>query len=375
MKKLLSLLISVILVFSVCAPACSAADDVSPMPDYTAPIKNIRAIKNFLYTVTGDEKFLPQYMTLILDDTMTEIAENISEKSGIDFCDILTRIPSTNGAAEFVGRLFCRDTDAFIAELNADAADLRANGEIMKSVIERFFAVWLGKVTVCEAICVPVEGQPELLQLTGAITYADGSDDYMRSDVFYNTETKTFTDKDGGAALLGYYLDVENGVVYTGNDVWQRNFGFCLFYDHLAYCTHQMDYVTTRIKFGYADMDWMIQLWKGRYFICNGGEIGIYNRPEHRIGTFYNCVTDDEMLYSDMEILHGGESILYRDRNLTWWNTGFRLSGVTYDPASLTMKSTITMKDEEMLTAFTDALAKKKDIAFTVDGLDVSFVW
>ena len=41
----------------------------------------------------------------------------------------------------------------------------------------------------------------------------------------------TFVGPDGSPALFGYYLNLSDGVIYTGIDVWQREMGFNIFYD------------------------------------------------------------------------------------------------------------------------------------------------
>ena len=53
---------------------------------------------------------------------------------------------------------------------------------------------------------------------------------------------------------------------------WQYNFGFGKIYDFVSpYLLLEYDYV--RVFFEYEGKDWMIQMWKGNYFISNGGEV------------------------------------------------------------------------------------------------------
>ena len=103
----------------------------------------------------------------------------------------------------------------------------------------------------------------------------------------------------------------------------------------------------------------MIQVWKGTYFyVTNGAEIGIYNRvPGEEMGTFYNCANDEQMMEMQMKLSYGDKVLINTKPQVHWWLTGFHLSGVVYEPASLTMEYSIKFPNATMMKAFTDSNA------------------
>ena len=352
------------------------AADGTDMPDYLAPIRFIRNIKKFLYDITGWKVFQVETFNLTVDDNIQAINDRLFDQSGINFEDAYTNVIQTNQYAELINKIFQIDTVALQTKMNEEAAQLMEEGHPIKSVIKRFASVWMGVIDTAYARLEPVEGHPELLRLMCEIVYKDGRTDALRSDIYYNIETNTFTNLDGDAALLGYLLDVEDGYLFTGRNIWQRKFGFSPVYDFITYITpYFMQYTTRRLKFDYAGEEWMIQLWKGRYFITNGGEVGIYTRPEGTLGSFYQCASDEDCLDMTLDITRGDLEILHMPMQHNWWISGYAFDDTTYEAESLRMVSTVTMKDEEMLRAFTEALDAQPDIAYTVNGLDVTFVW
>ena len=117
-------------------------------------------------------------------------------------------------------------------------------------------------------------------------------------------------------------------------------------------------------------------MWKGRYAIANGGELGIYTRPEEKEGSFYDCGADEDMLVMSVEVYHGDELLFKHGPMLHWWVTGFAINDTAYLPESLTLFATIEMRDEEMLEAASEAFETKKGIIdYEVEGLTISFVW
>ncbi len=352
------------------------AEGGSDMPDYTAPIKFIRNIKKFLYDITGWSIFKVETFNLTVDDNIQAINDRLNEQSGINYEDAYTNVIQTNQYSALINKLFHIDTVALQTKMNEEAARLMADGHPVRSVITRFTSVWMGVIDTAYARLEPVEGRPELLRLMCEIVYKDGRTDALRSDIYYNIETNTFTNLEGDAALLGYLLDVEEGYLFTGRNIWQRKFGFSPIYDFISYVTpYFMQYTTRRLKFDYAGKEWMIQLWKGRYFITNGGEVGIYTRPQGTLGSFYQCASDEDCLDMTLDVTRGDLQILHMPLQHNWWISGYAFDDTTYAADSLRMVSTVTMKDAEMLNAFTAALDAQPDIAYTVDGLAVTLVW
>ena len=168
-------------------------------------------------------------------------------------------------------------------------------------------------------------------------------------------------------------------VVYTVVDAWTRNLGFAVIYDTMANAVGVYDYETRRYHFDYDGLEWMIQVWKGTYFyVTNGAEIGIYNRvPGEEMGTFYNCANNEQMMEMQMKLSYKDTVLINTKPQVHWWLTGFHLSGVVYEPASLTMEYSIKFPSATMMKAFTDSVDAEGngDATYTVNGTTVSIKW
>jgi len=120
-----------------------------------------------------------------------------------------------------------------------------------------------------------------------------------------------------------------------------------------------------------------VQIWKGNYLVSNGAEVGIYTREPGSIGTYYNCANDEQMADMSMKLYHGDDLLFERPEHEHWWITGFQISDRLYPAKNLTLDFTIEMKDEEMLSAFCEAVENhyRNDMSYTVDGLTVNVIW
>lgn len=180
--------------------------------------------------------------------------------------------------------------------------------------------------------------------------------------------------------LAGFQFNQTGNYYYTNTDPWQRALGYNELYDNAAAFT-SIFIDTMRCKFRYDDKDWMIQFWKGQYgYLFVGHEIGVYYKPINRTAEHYDCVSDADSLYMEMDGLRDGEVLYTRDYGKYWWCTGFvpgKLDKFS-DRSELSIDARITMKDKEMLGAFVDSLERNGMINggdFTVKGLDVYIVW
>lgn len=196
------------------------------------------------------------------------------------------------------------------------------------------------------------------------------------SGVYYD-ETKNiiYGRDERGVFAIGFDYDVGQHTIYAAKNSWLRDFGFCALYDMLSPLIGY-DYQTVRIKFPYDGRDWMIQLWKGRYIITMGGEIGVYNKPQDRAEEFYDCSGDEYLMPISMKLRIGEDILFTRESQNSWWQTGFKLSRLV-PPWMLTLEGTIVFPDEVMRDAFTAAIDAKagNQVRYTVDGNAVSFVW
>ncbi len=206
----------------------------------------------------------------------------------------------------------------------------------------------------------------------------------LRSDsvsVYYKSKTESENEQTQEMAkkgIFGYLYDPNEKCFYTASDPWQRMVGYNAIFDICAPFTF-IDFDTVRLDFPYEGKDWRVQLWKGQYgLLFYGAEVGVYTKPQDRKLAHYNCASDEEMLYMEMNFLQkkNGKWVekFTRPYGAYWWCTGFipgNLFG-NFDILKLDMR--ITMKDYTMLSGFTSALAKE-GIKYEVVGLDVYFMY
>lgn len=388
-KRIIAMLLVIVTVFSAAAVPVGAAVEKKnkldivdiwqngyPMFNIGAFLETVFAFNKQMNAIFGVKIFNEEKLVIAADDILSGIVEGVLESTGVDFSQIYNNLPQTNQYAELLTSSMKLDIPETQKYLNSVSGDYFAEGNMVMGVVVRMVSVWLGIVDDVKLVATPVEGKPGLYELGVKITYRDGRTDGSYSGIFYDEVENAFVGKDGGPALIGYHIDFDDNVIYTGIDVWQREFGFNIFYDVFCYLTpFFFHYTTQRVKFTYDGKDWMIQLWKGRYAIANGGEVGVYTRDESKSGTFYDCASDEDMLVMSMDVYHGDTLLFSRPAELHWWVTGFQLSDTAYLPHSMKIVSTITMKDEEMLAAATGALDKIWNIDYEVDGLDVTLTW
>ncbi len=391
MKRILAIVLAVITAFSIAAVPAGAAVQQErkavnivdiwkngyDMPDVGDIIESMFTISSLMYQATGLPFFSDEVIVVTVNGTLEGIVEGILETTGVDFSKIYKSLPQSNKLAELVTDSMNLDipaTQAYLVDLSRECF---ANGNPLFGVIIRMTELWLGIVDSVELTTKPYPAQPGCEEVGFIVTYRDGRTEAVYSGILYDTVNNAFVGKNGQPAIFGYYLDLNNNLVYTGIDVWQRNMGFNIFYDIFCYLTpFFFHYTTQRVKFVYQGKDWMFQMWKGRYTIANGGELGIYTRDESKNGSFYDCASNEDMLVMSIAVYHGDELIFKRDPMLHWWVTGFAISDTAYLPSSLTLVSTITMRDQEMLELAVEAFAKKKGIIdYEVDGLDVTITW
>lgn len=174
----------------------------------------------------------------------------------------------------------------------------------------------------------------------------------------------------------GFRYDKEQRIFYSETQSWQRNFGFTPIYDAAAAFTG-MYYDTMRIKFSYENLDWMFQLWKGRYGITTGAEMGIYNKKPENETNFYACAEDEERVTMSFALYKGDELFMTRGPEPHWWLTGFKLFEMI-SPKDLTLHATFFMEDAGMADALEASL---KDLGFIENinyqrlGLTMTIIW
>ena len=276
---------------------------------------------------------------------------------------------------ELAERLFAAPIEQAQAALNAKSKKLSGSPYATDDIL-RFLSVSLGAAKEARLLCDPLEAD-DLYEIVCELVYEDGRTDQMRSGVAYDAKNQVVYGMSGkGIMSIGYDYDIANQTMYSKPDVWQRAFGFTEAYDILGNNSGVMQFDTVRLKFPYGGQDWMIQLWKGRYIIANGGEVGVYIKPASRLVEFYDCAEKDNYLPISLLVTQGNQELVNRPMEPHWWMTGFRITDRYYAPSQLTLETSITLKDEAMLAAFCAALDGEADgLDYTVRGRTVTIVW
>ncbi|MEI6578886.1 MAG: DUF4474 domain-containing protein [Eubacteriales bacterium] len=245
------------------------------------------------------------------------------------------------------------------------------------SFINEFLDAYLKGMSKLTAKIVDLGGKfPEFVN-----EYVDntGAKKMIEIGMYFDVVNKRIIGKgQEGAFGIGFDVDLKQKMMYASINSWTRKLGFCRLYDTLAPALG-VKYKTERVKFEYAGLDWMIQIWKGSYFTLMGGaEIGIYNKPKTRIAEFYDCIGDKDMLDMSMKLSKGNKVLFVREPQKHWWMNGFALSFGSNMPDLLTLNGSILFKDEGMLKAFLTAFDKvcaNEGITYTLQGKCVSFDW
>ena len=197
---------------------------------------------------------------------------------------------------------------------------------------------------------------------------------------------------------MNYKYANKGDYYYSNNDItWQMPFGFIRLYDNASQLIgYQYDFA--RVVFTYGNKDWLVQFWKGQYGLFQlGGEIGVYTKYAVGFGdtlaSAYQCAGRDDWLDMEMTLYHqqpDGSVIreFTREYGKYWWCDGYKIGKLNKNkPATeLQMVSRITLKDEQMATAFAKGMrdcgfsqvARQEDLTddtFCLDGKDVCFIW
>lgn len=397
MKKITSLLLSIIIAFSAVITVNAETVDHEPS------LNNISDYKEYLmeegYPVLTTEKFhgfFNAFSTVIqiitgawifpqpkfnveVDEFLTGVSEHIALNSGLDFLSIIKNLPESNQLAQIVTTTFQIDTYEFRTQMHEKSDEYFADGNAAMGAVYGLIGMYFGVITKCEIYATPREDNPDVYDVFIRVTYKDGGSENFFPGLIINTVTGECSNvDDNGMFGIGFNMNLSEMLVYATVNCWMRNFGFCYLYDVIANSMPIFfNYNTRRLKFEYNGLEYMIQIWKGNYTVSNGGEVGIYCRDKSKFGSYYDSANDDQMLEMSMQILHGDKVLVNKPLQRHWWLNGFNLGPRLYLPESLTMKFSIVMTDEDMLNAFCKAIDNhyRHDITYTVDGLMVNVIW
>ena len=402
MNKIVAVILSVIAITQTLVPALVGADKAADMPEMTsaadyinyiqengAPAMDTGTFVNLLRPLTAmravlSGKLLPDapetQVDVEFDENVGQMTAYIAENTGLDIEDFLNVMPNYGTP---IGEALTEGLQIDTVSLRQKIYDVgdkaRSEGYTSLASMIYVFAMFFTVAESVKIYGVPREENPDELTVLMDVTYRDGNTETVDPDIVINTVTGRAYNVNGtGLAGSGFEMDIYDLTLYTIVNSWQRKFGFNVFYDVFADTNPAVVYTTRRFKFAYGDKEWMIQIWKGNYALTtNGGEIGVYNREKGAGSVFYKSAADDELLTLSMEVLHGDETLVQKGPEATWWLTAFKLSRTIYLPETLTMKFSVTLRDEEMLKAFTAAIDNETahDVSYTVDGLTVNGIW
>lgn len=392
-RKIIAVIMAIVLVCLMCVPVfakseklpTTRAEYVQLLNDEGYPAittaevaEKIKACSDFFRLMTNDKFPTGERLDITFDQFLTDANIYVLKNSGIDMESILKSLPPINRFAELVVDTFEIDTVAFREEMIRLRDEARAEGSSL-SEIYYFIGAYMSIIDKIEVFAEPTDN-PDVFQVCFNMIYRDGEQNTIHSGMHINTETGEMYNNDGKGMLgLGFNFNFKEMVIYTVVDAWTRDLGFAVTYDVLANAVGIYDIVTQRYHFDYDGLEWMIQVWKGTYFIVtNGAEVGIYNRvPGEEIGTFYNCANDDQMMEMQMKLSIGDKVLINTKPQKHWWLTGFHLSGTVYNPASLTMVYSITFPNTTMMNLFINALETEStdNVTYTTDGTKVTVNW
>lgn len=390
--KVISFLLVIVTLFSVLSINNVIAKESNPFVSHYEDVYNngysVPKTKDFiqmlnvlgqLYEKITGVDIISQKTRITIEGFLKDIYDEISQdtEETMDFQLFFDSLPISNSVAKSFYQITGINKEIFVDYLYDKTKECDEKGDSMASVYY-FARIYFSIFEEIIFGMAPVNSSDEIYQLVVKVVYEDGSIEELYPGIHYNTKTRILYNENGNGVLnLGFNLEYNssNYVLTSVQNSWQRDLGFSYLYDFISYTTPFFNYSTRRIKFDYAQKEWMVQIWKGRYFITNGCEIGVYNRESGSKGTYYDCADEDDMLILGVKLYHLDELIISKEPTLHWWLTGFAFSPKCYLPESLRMECSVTFNENEMADAFYESINKIKDIKSNKIDNTILFVW
>ncbi len=387
MKKVISLMLALVMLLTA-VPFANAKEESSietyknQMLEIGFPVISteefgylMKILQTFRYFLTGIEPNTER-IEITLDETILNITSQMCGESGLDFSLIIANLPNLNIIPNYFIEKYNINTTQFREDRYAKEAEYAAQGNDLMATVCRTIGAFMSIIDKMYVYTIKTDKE-NVYELVLYLEFEDGTTETHYPGVYIDMETGECYGKNGtGVFGIGHNFNFYEMTMYSVVDCWMRNYGFCLFYDIAANLSPvNFTYITRRFKFSYDGLDWMVQIWKGNYFIANGGEVGLYWREKGQVGSFYNCATEE--IPMSLQVSIGDKVLVNRKLQDHWWISGFNIGEKLYLPSALTLKSTLVMPDKEMLEAFTAAIDENVmgDVTYTVDGLNVNLVW
>ena len=221
--------------------------------------------------------------------------------------------------------------------------------------------------------------QENLCHVIAFYTNWKGDINWTTTGILYDAKTGVIQGADDtGVWGMGKAFDLDQFMSMETRGNSNRKYGFNVIFDWLTPLV-LMNLQTLRFPFEYNDKDYMLQFWKGSYYvISDGAEVGIYERPKSRLLHWDASDTELEMtmkMYQKDELFY--EYGPYR----TWWTGAFRYGNPilmpVYTPKNLRLTGTILFEDTAMLGAFLASFEANRPANMTgrADGLLFEYDW
>ena len=335
-------------------------------------VSNINALfkRIFGFNLINENK-----IKIEVNGVMNDIFTEWTKKSGgtLDVMKIYNSLPDFTESSAKVCEILRIDVDTLAPIMKEKSKELYSQGKNFAGFMVDFARIYILSIDHMTIDADQNKKDPSIYNVYIVLYYRNGTSEKVKSDFIYDSKTHELKRKNE-LGVLGFNLDANDYTLYAIKNTWQRRFGFCITYDILANLTFY-DYETKRIYLNYDGKDWLFQIWKGIYWISNGAEIGIYNRPEQKVWTtVFNCAPDEDMMVMSLELFQGSRRIFVREAQLHWWVIGFSVEEKVYDGKYLTAKGTIEFPDEEFAELFVKA-ANRKGVVSSRDGVNVSWCW
>lgn len=319
------------------------------------------------------------------DEVVTGLFDEIEAYSGFDAERVAASWPDIYYYNRWLYSLMPGAMNALRDDLMGKADQFEAEKDWNRMAVYRTAGVSFGMPTKILLAGEETKTGSGVYDIIIYATYGDGSTVRFNPNIQYNTiygDVNQRHDHPSGIVGTGFAMNVAEGYAFNTPNSPQRALGYMKLYDDLFLRTSDMvNLDTMRLKFEYQGRDWMIQMWKGRYFVTTGGELGIYNKPKDRLVEFYDAATNDELIPMSFRIklLETDEYIIDRPLTTHWWMTGYAVQKMVYGPSKLALETEIKPYDDEFSKALQGALdvqVAAKQLTYTVqdDGI-ISIAW
>ena len=298
----------------------------------------------------------PARLEVTYDNVLRQAFAQLKKETGLDIEGVVANTPDIYANHRWLTKV--------LPFVFYGLRDSLMSGTGITMTFRKLIGASMGMPTRAHFAAVQKAGKPGQYDIFLRFYYADGSTREINTYSIYNAATGYFG-SNTGVAGFGYNFTFKGETgpyAYTTNDPFQRALGYTKLYDDLLLQTSRMVNVdTVRLKFVYQGKDWMLQLWKGRYFVTTGGEIGLYSKPRVRLNGFYDAVGDADRIKMSFKLSTRDNRIVFFDRPLTlhWWMTGFAVREYIYPANKLLLETKVVPRDAEMLRALKGALDKE----------------